>query len=162
MRRGLVLGGMVGAAALVVTPVAALALPRASTGGATAPVTCQTTRWTNVPVAAPATFGHVSALNTGITAIYPAVVTVSGVVQGRPVTFQVVDHWIMTETAQPGPVTVTPVAGQATPFSFTWIATGSSAAPRGHSITVDWRRTVAGSSTLVEADVAVRYTTDVC
>ena len=86
MKRRLVLGGTIGAAALVAAPVAALAAPQANTGGSTAPVTCQTTRWINVPVvAATPAWRSIDALASDIVAIYPVTVTVSGVVQGNPV-----------------------------------------------------------------------------
>lgn len=160
MRRWLALGGAV--ALLGAVPAVAFALPQASSGGGSAPVKCQTTRWTSTPVTAPSAFAPISALTTTITAIYPVAITVSGVVQGQPVAFRVVDHWIQTQTAEPGTVPVSPAGGRATPFSFTWIAPGSAAAPRGHSLTLDWRKTGTGSATLLEADVAVTYTTDVC
>ena len=165
MKRRLVLGGAIGAAALVAAPVAALAAPQANTGGSTAPVTCQTTRWISVPVvAATPTWRSIDALTTGITAIYPVTVIVSGVVQGNPVLIHVTDRWIIpNENAQPGQIRVAPVDKvQPTPFSFTWVATGSSAAPRGHSITVDWRLAGPGPAGLVGGVVVDRYTTDVC
>jgi hypothetical protein len=60
-------------------------------------------------------------------------------------------------------ITVRPAGRRATAFSFTWVAPGSSAAVRGHTITVDWRRTTAtGHATLVKADVAVTYRADSC
>jgi hypothetical protein len=125
-------------------------------------VKCQTTRWTSTAVSAPARLTPIGTLTTEITAIYPITVAVSGVVQGQPVAFQVVDHWIQTQAAQPGEVPVTPVSGRATPFSFMWVAPGSAAAVRGHTLTVEWRKTATGSAALVKADVAVTYTTDVC
>lgn len=165
MKRRLVLGGTIGAAALVAAPVAALAAPQANTGGSTAPVTCQTTRWINVPVvAATSTWRSIDALASDIVAIYPVTVTVSGVVQGNPVLIGVTDHWIVpNESAQPGLIRVAPADKvQPTPFSFTWVATNNDAAPRGHHITVDWRLAGPGPAGLVSGVVVDRYTTDVC
>jgi hypothetical protein len=126
-------------------------------------VSCQTTRWTTTEVSPGSTFARIPALRTEITAIFPVSVTVSGVVRGQPVAFKVVDHWIQTDTAKPGVVRVRPVGGHATPFSFTWVAPGSSAAVRGHRFEVAWRQlTDTGASTLVKADVALAYTNDVC
>lgn len=125
---------------------------------------CQSSRWTTTAVTAPSSFAPISALTTSFEAIFPVTVTVSGVVTGQPVAFKVVDHWIIpNQTARPGAVPVTPAGGRATPFSFTWVAPGSAAAVRGHTITVDWRRTTAaGTATLLKADVAVTYRPEVC
>ncbi len=163
MRRWLVLGGLVVVLGAVV-PTVALAVARSDTGGGTSPVNCQSTRWTTTAVPAPSSFAPISALTTNFTAIFPITVTVSGVVSGQPVAFKAVDHWIIpNQTARPGIVDVTPAAGRATPFSFTWVAPGSSAAVRGHTVTINWRRTTSGgSATLVKADVAVTYRADSC
>ena len=115
-------------------------------------------------MAAGRTFAPVKALKTSFAAVFPITITVSGVVAGQPVTFKVVDHWIIpNQTARPGTIAVRPAGRRATAFSFTWVAPGSSAAERGHTITVDWRRTTAtGHPTLVKADVAVTYHSDSC
>lgn len=161
MRRWLTIGGVI--VVLGAAPAVALAVTRSSTGGGSSPVNCQTTRWTSTAVSATASFAPISALTTNIAAIFPVTVTVSGVVKGQPVAFKVVDHFALIQTAEPGVVPVTPVRGRPTPFSFTWVAPGSSAAIRGHRLDIDWHRTTAGgSSTLVKADVAVTYTADVC
>src|SRR5260221_9537023 len=141
MRRWLVLGGLVVVLGAVV-PTVALAVARSDTGGGTSPVNCQSTRWTTTAVSAPSSFAPISALTTNFTAIFPVSVTVSGVVSGQPVAFKAVDHWIIpNQTARPGIVDVTPAAGRATPFSFTWVAPGSSAAVRGHTVPINCRGT---------------------
>ena len=159
MRRWLVVGAVL--AVLASAPAVALAVT--SAGEATAPMSCQTTRWTRTAVSAGSSFAPIQSLRTETSAIFPVSVTVSGVVRGRPVAFKIVDHWVQTDTAQPGVVRVRPAGGRATPFSFTWVAPGSSAAVRGHRFDVEWRRlTDSGSSVLVKGDVALAYTTDVC
>ena len=160
MRRWLAISTAVGV--MGAAPTVALAATQSGTGGGNSPVNSQTTRWTGTAVAATSTFAPIGALTTNITAIYPVTVTVSGVVQGQPVAFNVVDHWIVTGSAEPGAVPVTPVGGHPTAFSFTWVAPGSAAAIHGHIFTIDWRRTATGSSALVKADVALTYRTDVC
>lgn len=159
MRRSLAVVGMI--AVLGSAPLVAQAVTATNAG--TSAVNCQATQWTRTAVSATPAFAPVKALRTGVTAIYPVTITVSGVVRGQPVAIMVVDRWVKTEVAQPGVVRVTPPGGRSTPFSFTWTAPGSSAAARGHTFDVSWRRTTAtGASTLVKADVAVTYTTDVC
>lgn len=165
MRRWLALGGLV--VTLGAVPGVALAVSGSDAGGGgggTSPVNCQSTHWTSTAVSAPSSFAPISALTTNFEAIFPVTVTVSAVVSGQPVAFKVVDHWIIpNQTARPGIVRVTPVGGRATPFSFTWVAPGSAAAVRGHTITVDWRRTTtAGTATLQRADIAVTYRPEVC
>lgn len=161
MGRWVAAGGLV--VVLGAVPVTALAVP-GSGGGGTSPVNCQSTRWTSAAVPAGPRFAPVRALTTSFAAVFPVTVTVSGVVAGKPVVFEVVDHWIIPgQIARPGTVTVTPARGRATPFSFTWVAPGSAAAVRGHTVTVDWRRgTASGPATLVRADVAVTYHADSC
>lgn len=163
MHRWVAVGGL----ALIVGAVPATALAvsgSAAGGGGVSSVNCQSTRWTTTKVTAGRKFAPVKALTTGIAAVFPITVTVSGVVAGQPVTFKVIDHWIIpNQTARPGTVTVRPASRRATAFSFTWVAPGSSAAVRGHTVTVDWRRTTAtGQATLVKADVAVTYRADSC
>ena len=162
MRRWLVVGVL--AVVVGAVPATALAVSGASSGGGTSAVNCQSTRWTTTKVSAGSHFAPIRALTTGFPAIFPITVTVSGVVAGEPVAFKVVDHWIIpNQTARPGRVHVRPAGGRATPFSFTWVAPGSMAAVRGHTVTIDWRRTTAsGTATLVKADVAVTYQTDSC
>ena len=160
MRRWLVIGGLV--LVLGTAPAVALAVTRAGSTGGNSPVNCLMTRWTSTPTSATSSFTPISALTTNFTAIYPVSITASGEVQGRPVDLKAIDHWILIQTGRPGVIRVTPVGGHATPFTFTWMAPGSSAAVRGHKVTIDWRRMAAGSSTLVKADVAVTYRTDVC
>ncbi len=162
MHRWVAAGGL----ALIVgaVPATALAVSGPAAGGGVSPVNCQSTRWTTTKVTAGRKFVPVKALTTGFAAVFPVTVTVSGVVAGQPVTFKVIDHWIIpNQTARPGTVTVRPAGRRATAFSFTWVAPGSSAAVRGHTVTVDWRRTTAaGHATLVKADVAVTYRADLC
>ena len=159
MRKWLAASGAI----VVLGSVPAVAFAASRSGGSSSPINCQTTRWTTTSVSATSTFTRIPALTTNLTAIYPVTVTVSGVVKGQPVDVKVVDHWIQTQTAKPGIVRVTPMGGVATPFNFTWVAPGSSAATRGHTFDIDWRRTSAGgTSTLVKADVSVAYTTDTC
>lgn len=161
MRRWLAVGGVI--AVLGSASAVASAVTVSGTGGGSSPVNCQTTRWTSTPVPATSSFAPISALTTNIAAIYPVTVTVSGVVRGRPVAFEVVDHFVLTQIAEPGVVPVTPIGGHATPFSFTWVAPGSSAAQRGHVFDIEFRRsTVGGTSTLVKADVVLTYTADTC
>lgn len=159
MRRWLVLGAVVA----VLGAGSGIAYAANRSGGGDSPINCQTTRWTTTAVSATSAYTTIAALTTHVTAIYPVTVTVSGVVRGQPVAFKVVDHWVETQTARPGRVRVRPAGGAATPFSFTWVAPGGSAAVRGHTFDVAWRRTSStGASTLVKADVAVTYRTDVC
>jgi hypothetical protein len=159
MRKMLVTGATI--AALASLP--AVALATASPAQDSSPANCRTTRWTTSAVSATNDFAAITNLTTNVTSIYPVTVSVSGVVRGSTVSFRVVDHWILTQAAKPGTVRVQPVGGRATPFSFTWVAPGSSAAARGHRFTVEWRRLSSkGSATLARADVALSYTTDVC
>lgn len=162
MRRWLAVGGL--AVIVGAVPATALAVSGSDSGGGTSPVNCQSTRWTSTMVSAGSSFAPISALTTSFTAIFPVTITVSGVVAGQPVAFKVMDHWIIpNQTARPGVVDVTPAGRRATPFGFTWVAPGSSAAIHGHTVTVNWRRTTAaGSATLIRADVAVTYHTDSC
>jgi hypothetical protein len=162
MHRSVAAGGLALVAGAV--PVAALAVSASAAGGGVSPVNCQSTRWTTTKVTAGRKFVPVKALTTAIAAVFPVTVTVSGVVAGQPVAFKVIDHWIIpNQTARPGTIAVRPAGRRATAFSFTWVAPGSSAAERGHTITVDWRRTTAtGHATLVKADVAVTYHSDSC
>lgn len=163
MRRWLALGGLVVVVGVAV-PTVAFAVSRSGAGGGTSPVDCQSTHWTSTAVRAPSRFAPISALTTSFDAIYPVTVTVSGVVAGQPVAFKVVDHWVIpNQTARPGAVPVTPVGGRATPFSFTWVAPGSPSAVRGHTVTVNWRRTTrSGTATLQRADIAVTYRPEGC
>jgi hypothetical protein len=161
MRRWSVIGAVV--AILGSAPVAALAVNASGTGGGDSPVNCQTTRWTSAALSARSSYATIDTLTTDVAAVYPVTVTLSGVVRGQPVDFRVVDHFALTQIAEPGVAPMTPVGGHATSFSFTWVAPGNSAAVRGHTFTIEWRRsTTTGSSTLVKADVALTYTADLC
>lgn len=152
-----------GATVAALGSLPAVALATASPAQDSSPANCQTTRWTTTPVSATSAFAAIGDLTTNVTSIYPVTVTVSGVVRGGPVAMRVVDHWVQIQAAKPGTVRVQPVGGRATSFSFTWVAPGSSAAPRGHRFTVEWRRPAStGTATLTRADVALSYATDVC
>jgi hypothetical protein len=133
-------------------------------GGGRSTINCQSSAWETMPVSSVPQFRHVGGLAASVTAIYPVTVTVSGVLRGKPSNFKVVDKWVGgKDTAAPGVIKVTPVHGRATPFSFTWVASGSSASEHGHQIFVSWRRaTSTGISTLLKADVTITYTWGGC
>jgi hypothetical protein len=133
-------------------------------GTGTSPISCQTSAWEKIPVAATKPYRAVGGLTTNVSAIYPVTVTVSGVLRGKPARFRIVDRYVdQKDVALPGPVKVTPVHGRATPFSFTWTASGDSAAVRGHQFNVSWKRAAkTGISRLLKADVVVTYHADTC
>jgi hypothetical protein len=160
MRRWLVVGGILVAA--VGIPVVAVA----ATSGGTSPINCQSTQWRTTPVSTSSSgFSTISGLGINLSSIYPMTITVSGVVGGgQPVSFRVLDDWVAgNKVSPPGVIPFATPASGSSAFSFTWTDPGGSAALRGHSLNVQWRRTSSsGTASLSAADVAVTYKTDTC
>jgi hypothetical protein len=160
MRGKLIVLGVV--VALVSMMTAADAGVGAGTG--TTPVNCRSTTFEKIPVSGVNQFRTLGGLETGISAIYPVTVTVSLVVQGKPAKIKVQDTYVsQRDTASPGVITLRPVHGKATPFTFTFLAIGDSAALRGHTFKVRWKRaTHTGISTILEGTMTLSYQTDAC
>lgn len=160
MRWKLIVTGVV--VALVSSTLAADA--GVGVGVGTSPISCQTSSSERIVVSGVSQYRTLQGLTTSVNSIYPVTVTLSLLVQGKPAKVKIVDKWVAgNEVASPGAITLTPVNGQATPFTFTFIAPGSSAAEKGHVFKVRWRRVPStGISTVLEGVMSLSYTTSVC
>jgi hypothetical protein len=153
---------IVGASAIALVAVAAIAAV-ARTGGGSTPINCMDAVWrTSEATTTSTTFTNVHGLADSPSAVFPISIDVSAVVSGAPVEFRIVSTNVggQTRVSKPGAATFVPSGGVADSFAYRWIERNQSAAVHANELRLQWRSVNGGAVHLLRGDLSVQYATE--